>query len=44
MALRRPRAVAAWRQATDAAGAVVGEFEPHRLRRGGTLRWAGEDS
>jgi hypothetical protein len=35
-----------WRrgaQATDAAGAVVGEFEPHRLRRGGTLRWAGED-
>jgi hypothetical protein len=30
-------------QATDAAGAVVGEFEPRVLRRGGTLRWAGRE-
>jgi hypothetical protein len=31
-----------WRrgvQATDEAGAVVGEFEPRGLRRGGTVRW-----
>jgi hypothetical protein len=31
-----------WRrtiQATDEAGAVVGEFEPRSLRRGGELRW-----
>ena len=26
--------------ATDARGAVVGEFEAHTLRRGGPLRWA----
>ncbi len=35
-----------WRRAmraTDAAGAVVGEFEPRRLRRGGTLHWAGRE-
>jgi hypothetical protein len=25
--------------ATDAAGTVVGEFEPRNLRRGGRLRW-----
>jgi hypothetical protein len=30
-------------QAIDAAGAVVGEFEPRKLRRGGTLRWAGRE-
>lgn len=29
--------------ATDAAGTVVGEFEPRSLRRGGTLRWAGRE-
>jgi hypothetical protein len=28
-------------QATDEMGAVVGEFEPRTLRRGGSLRWAG---
>ena len=26
-------------EATDAAGSVVGEFEPRALRRGGALRW-----
>jgi hypothetical protein len=30
-------------EATDAAGATVGSFEPRTLRRGGTLRWAGRD-
>ena len=30
-------------QATDAAGTVVGEFEPRGLRRGGTVRWAGRE-
>lgn len=28
-------------QATDAVGTAVGEFDPHGLRRGGTLRWGG---
>jgi hypothetical protein len=28
-------------QATDAAGTVIGEFEPRTLRRGGVVRWAG---
>jgi len=28
-------------EALDAAGTAVGEFEPHGLRRGGTVRWAG---
>ena len=26
-------------EATDAAGTTLGRFEPHTLRRGGTLRW-----
>jgi hypothetical protein len=30
-------------QATDRAGATVGEFEPRRLRRGGPIRWAGRE-
>ena len=30
-------------EVTDAAGVAVGEFEPHSLRRGGTLRWAGRE-
>ena len=30
-------------QATDAAGVVVGDFEPRSLRRGGTLRWLGRE-
>jgi hypothetical protein len=30
-------------EATDAASAPVGEFEPRALRRGGTLRWAGRE-
>lgn len=30
-------------QATDAAGTVVGEFEPRGLRRGGTVRWHGRE-
>jgi hypothetical protein len=30
-------------QATDAAGAVVGEFEPRTIRRGGALRWDGHE-
>jgi hypothetical protein len=29
--------------ATDAAGNIVGEFEPNTLRRGGRLTWAGEE-
>jgi hypothetical protein len=29
--------------ATDATGAVVGEFEARTLRRGGALRWAGRE-
>jgi hypothetical protein len=35
-----------WRramQATDAAGTVIGEFEPRSLRRGGTVRWNGRE-
>jgi hypothetical protein len=28
-------------RATDEAGAVVGEFEPRAIRRGGAIRWAG---
>jgi hypothetical protein len=35
-----------WRpsiEATDDTGAVVGEFTPRDLRRGGTLRWAGTE-
>ena len=35
-----------WRralQATDEAQTVVGEFDPHDLRRGGKLRWAGRE-
>ena len=30
-------------QATDEEGTVIGEFEPRKLRRGGTLRWAGRE-
>jgi hypothetical protein len=30
-------------QATDRAGATVGEFEPRSLRRGGTIRRAGRE-
>src|SRR5689334_4662877 len=30
-------------EATDAAGAKVGEFEPRGLRGGGPLRWAGRE-
>ena len=30
-------------QATDATGAVVGEFEPRTIRRGGAIRWAGRE-
>jgi hypothetical protein len=37
----RPRRWSRTIQATDEAGAVVGAFEPHRTRRGGSLRWAG---
>jgi hypothetical protein len=33
----------AWFEATDAAGAVVGDFDPRTVRRGGTLRWAGRE-
>jgi hypothetical protein len=30
-------------EATDASGAVVGEFEPRTVRRGGVVRWAGRE-
>lgn len=30
-------------EATDEAGAVVGEFIPRDIRRGGTLTWAGRE-
>lgn len=30
-------------EATDAEGRPVGEFVPHSLRRGGTIRWAGRE-
>ena len=30
-------------QAVDAAGLVVGEFEPNAVRRGGKLRWNGRE-
>jgi hypothetical protein len=30
-------------EATDAAGTVVGEFEPRAIKRGGTLMWAGRE-
>jgi hypothetical protein len=30
-------------EATDEAGAVVGEFEPRSLHRGGALRWDGRE-
>jgi hypothetical protein len=29
--------------ATDHVGAIVGEFRPRDIRRGGTLRWAGRE-
>jgi hypothetical protein len=35
-----------WRwgvEATDPTGAVIGEFVPRGLRRGGTVRWAGRE-
>jgi hypothetical protein len=35
-----------WRttiEATDAAGAVVGSFDPRTLRRGGSVRWGGRE-
>ena len=30
-------------EATDAAGIVVGSFEPRTVRRGGALRWSGRE-
>ena len=30
-------------EATDEAGAIVGEYMPRDIRRGGTLRWAGRE-
>jgi hypothetical protein len=30
-------------RATDVTGAVVGEFEPRAIRRGGAIRWAGRE-
>ena len=30
-------------EASDAAGTVVGEFEPRSVRRGGILRWGGQE-
>ena len=30
-------------EASDAAGAVVGSFDPRSIRRGGTLRWGGRE-
>jgi len=30
-------------EATDAAGAVAGVFEPRSIRRGGAFRWAGHE-
>jgi hypothetical protein len=30
-------------EATDAAGTLVGGFDPRRLKRGGPLRWGGRD-
>jgi hypothetical protein len=30
-------------EATDDAGTTVGRFEPHAMRRGGTLHWAGRE-
>jgi hypothetical protein len=30
-------------EAVDALGTVVGEFEPHDVRRGGSLRWNGRE-
>ena len=30
-------------EATDEAGAVVGEFEPRTIRRGGTVRWGNRE-
>ena len=30
-------------EAADEAGALVGEYEPRGLRRGGTVRWAGRE-
>jgi hypothetical protein len=35
-----------WRRgidATDAAGTVIGTFDPRSLRRGGAVRWAGRE-
>src|SRR5947209_12909533 len=29
--------------ATDSGGAIVGEFRPRDIRRGGTLSWAGRE-
>jgi len=30
-------------EATDAAGTIVGEFEPRSIRRGGRLAWSGRE-
>ena len=30
-------------EASDAAGTVVGEFEPRSVRRGGIVRWGGQE-
>jgi hypothetical protein len=30
-------------EAVDAGGTAVGSFEPHTLRRGGTVRWNGDE-
>jgi len=40
------RRVGFWRrriEAVDRLGTVVGEFDPHGLRRGGTVSWAGRE-
>src|SRR4051794_41563642 len=40
------RRVGFWRrriEAVDRLGTVVGEFDPHGLRRGGAVRWAGPE-
>jgi hypothetical protein len=41
--LGRPRFWSRATEATDASGAVVGEFEPRTVRRGGVVRWAGRE-
>jgi hypothetical protein len=41
--LRRRGIIQTKAEASDAAGSVVGSFDPRKFRRGGALRWGGHE-